>query len=62
MYVEDAGIIQKGLDLHVCVSIADGIFQLNGPGDLKYEVWSNAKLKVNILIDGRNCIHASILV
>ena len=41
--------------------IADGIFQL-GPGDLKYELRSNARFKVNILIDGRNCMHASILI
>ena len=35
------------------MSIADGIFQL-GPGDLKYEQSSDARLKVNILIDVRN--------
>ena len=45
MYLEDAGIIQKGLDLHVYVSIADGIFQLNGPGDLKYEVKKQCKVE-----------------
>ena len=40
------------------MSIADGIFQL-GPGDLKYEQSSKARLKVNILIEVRNYKHAN---
>ena len=34
------------------VSVADGIFQ-PGPGGLKYELWSNASLKINVLIEDR---------
>ena len=43
------------------VSIAGGIFQ-PGPGDLKYELRSNAKLEVNILIEDRDCMHANVLI
>ena len=40
------------------MSIADGVFQL-GPGDLKYQQSSDARLKVNILIEVRNYKHAN---
>ena len=30
-------------------------------GDVKYEVRSNARSKVNILIEDRNCMYASVL-
>ena len=43
------------------MSIADGIFQ-PGPGDLKYELRSNAKLEVNILIEDRDFMHANVLI
>ena len=43
------------------MSIADGIFQ-PGLGDLKYELRSNAKLEVNILIEDRDCMHANVLI
>ena len=43
------------------MSVVDGIFQ-PGPGGLKYELWSNASLKINVLIEDRICMHANILV
>ena len=43
------------------MSVADGIFQ-PGPGGLKFKLRSNARLKVNIFTEDRNCMHANVLV